>query len=140
MASRGSTAITHGVRVDVHPAFDAARSNPATPAFVFTYRIRIANNSDRTVQLLSRRWLIVDADANEHVVEGEGVVGQQPVIEPGGSFDYVSSCPLQTPWGTMEGAYTMRAEDGETLAIRVERFYLVAETAPTVTDRRSTRA
>lgn len=113
--SLGSEATTAGVRVKVTPTYLADRSDPegvradfGSARFVFGYRIRITNESDRTVQLLSRHWIIVDADGHRSDVNGEGVVGQQPVLAPGHSFEYSSICPLPTPWGTMEGAYRFR--------------------------------
>ncbi|MFN7021196.1 MAG: Co2+/Mg2+ efflux protein ApaG [Phycisphaerales bacterium] len=113
--SLGSEATTAGVRVKVTPTYLADRSDPegvredfGSARFVFGYRIRITNESDRTVQLLSRHWIIVDADGHRSDVNGEGVVGQQPVLAPGQSFEYSSICPLPTPWGTMEGTYRFR--------------------------------
>ena len=120
----GSVTLTRGIRVAVAPAYAPEQSDPALSRFLFTYRIRITNESERQVKLLSRRWLIVDGDGRRHEVEGEGVVGQQPQIAPGGSFVYSSFCPLQTSWGTMEGTYRMRADDGEEFDIQIGRFYL----------------
>lgn len=94
---------------------------------MFGYRIVISNDSGRGVRLVSRRWEIVDADGREEVVEGEGVVGQQPMIAPGASFEYASFCPLSTRWGTMEGTYRMERADGEALDVRIGRFYLACE-------------
>lgn len=126
MGCKGSTSTAHGVRVDVTPFFIADQSAPAEGRFVFGYRIRVTNQSDRPVQLLSRRWEIVDADGDRKVVEGEGVVGQQPRLEPGQAFLYSSYCPLETSWGTMEGHYVMAADDGQRLTVPVGRFFLVA--------------
>lgn len=137
-SSRGSTATTEGVRVQVSPSFAPEHSAPEpapgeNPRFVFVYRIRISNHGDRTVQLLSRRWTIVDADGERHEVAGDGVVGQQPRLEPGRVFEYESFCPLPTPWGTMEGSYRMEvqsgSERGRLFDARIERFYLAAPTA-----------
>ncbi len=100
------------------------------PRFVFSYRIRISNLSDVGVWLRSRRWIIVDADGERHEVVGDGVVGQQPRLNPGVDFEYESFCPLPTPWGTMEGFFSMEfqdgAEQGRTQEVRIERFYLAA--------------
>lgn len=121
----GSVSLSHGVRVAVAPAYLAEHSDPSEGRYVFGYRIRITNESERKVKLMSRRWVIVDAQGERAVVEGEGVVGQQPEIEPGCSYTYGSFCPLGTPWGTMEGAYTMRGPDGEVFEAQIGRFYLV---------------
>lgn len=112
-ASRGSETVTRGVRVIVQPAYSSLDSDPANNYFKFIYRIRISNESDRTVQLIARRWLIVDADGERQEVQGEGVVGQQPILPPGESFEYASFCPLATFWGTMEGHFVMRERAGE---------------------------
>lgn len=128
--SAGSDARSHGVRVTVTPAYRPEHSATAEGRFVFTYAITITNESDRRVRLLSRRWRIIDADGEERVVEGDGVIGEQPTIEPGTSYSYSSWCPLPTRWGTMEGSYTMIAEPpGESIRVRVARFYLVAPDA-----------
>lgn len=125
----GSETVTAGVRVRVRPAYSPDRSDPGGemgPAtWVFTYRIRISNEGGGTVRLRSRFWRIIDAQGREHVVEGEGVVGQQPTLKPGQSFEYSSFCPLQTPWGTMEGHYVFDGPEGD-LTVAVGRFYLVS--------------
>ena len=120
----GSVTITRGVRVAVAPAFLPEQSDVAAGTYIFGYRIRISNESDRRIRLLSRRWLIVDAGGERKEVEGEGVVGEQPELGPGEAFTYASFCPLPTAWGTMEGSYTMRAEDGEEFEVEIGRFYL----------------
>lgn len=132
----------HGhVRVDVLPVFLPDQSDPVEGEFVFGYRVRITNNSDRIVQVLSRRWTIIDAHGRARNVEGEGVVGRQPILGPTQFFQYESFCPIKTKWGTMEGSYKVRARETsvtgesassildtqwpEMLEVRVERFYLV---------------
>jgi ApaG protein len=129
----GSEAVTRGIRVAVHPRFIPEQSG-AVPGeswrgrhYVFAYTIRISNEGRQTVRLLERRWRIVDADGDEREVRGEGVVGQQPVLEPGRSFEYSSFCPLATPWGTMEGEYLMEDDKGDRFDVRIARFYLVAQ-------------
>ncbi len=124
---KGSETRSHGIRVTVTPAFEPGESLADAERFVFSYRIRIANESDRRVQLLRRRWVIIDSDGDRSVVEGEGVVGQQPVIEPGHVFEYSSWCPLATSWGTMEGSFEMHAEPSETIRVAIGRFYLVGD-------------
>lgn len=123
----GSDATTHGVRIVVEPSYVPEHSDPFDRRYVFAYRIRIVNEGERWVKLLRRRWVIVDAHGARQEVEGEGVIGAQPELEPGQSFEYSSHCSLTTPWGTMEGAYTMRFESGEEFLARVARFYLVAQ-------------
>jgi ApaG protein len=125
----GSVTLTRGVRVAVSPSFMPEQSDPDAGRYVYGYRIRISNESDRRVRLLSRRWVIVDAEGERREVEGEGVIGQQPDLGPGESFMYGSYCPLPTPWGTMEGEYRMRAEDGEEFFAAIGRFYLAAPEA-----------
>lgn len=138
---QGSEVQTHGIRVTVQPAYASLDSDPANSYYKFVYRIRVTNTTDRTVQLLLRRWIIVDAEGERQEVSGEGVVGQQPVIAPGDSFEYASFCPLGTSWGTMEGSYVMRyvgtkgnpqlgdgcVADGPSneFEVRIGRFFLV---------------
>lgn len=119
----GSVTLTNGIRIAVAPEFAPERSDPSIGRYFFVYRIRITNESERRVKLLTRYWMIVDADGARHEVEGEGVVGQQPEMGPGESFEYSSFCPLPTPWGTMEGRYTMATGDG-TFDAAIGRFYL----------------
>ena len=102
------------------------QSRPAEREYMFAYRIRIANEGDAPAQLISRHWVIVDAQGNRHDVEGPGVVGRQPRLEPGQIFEYSSYCPLKTPWGTMEGAFLMRRDDSSEFEATVARFYLAA--------------
>lgn len=123
---RGSEALTSGVRVAVSPLYLPRESNPREGRWVFAYAIRIANEGDEPARLLLRRWWIVDADGQGREVAGEGVVGLQPLIAPGEHHEYTSFCPLPTPWGTMEGAYTMERPDGTRFEATIARFYLVA--------------
>ena len=91
---------------------------------VFGYTIVVANNGDKPVQLISRHWIIIDAYGRREDVEGPGVVGQTPRLEPGQAFKYQSHCPLRTTWGTMEGTYQMRYDSGEIFEVQIARFYL----------------
>lgn len=139
-ACRGSSTTTDGIRVDVTPTYVADQSDPdgsdtRRPEYVFSYQVRITNETSRQVRLLSRHWIIVDADGERREVKGLGVIGQQPQIAPGGSHEYTSFCPIPTPWGTMEGVYAMRFEDegaegdGEPrplFDVKVARFFLVS--------------
>ncbi|MBI1337738.1 MAG: Co2+/Mg2+ efflux protein ApaG [Phycisphaera sp.] len=122
-----SDVTTHGIRVGASAFFLTDESSPEENRYVFGYQIVIHNTGDRKVQLLSRKWRIIDGDGIERHVEGDGVVGQQPVLEPGKAFKYASFCPLDTPWGTMEGTYTFQAEDWEQLDVAIGRFLLTME-------------
>ncbi len=126
--STGSEACTHGVRVAVRPVYLPQQSKPDAGQYVWAYRIRITNESDQTVQLRTRHWIIVDADGQRRDVEGDGVVGQQPVLAPGETFEYTSVCPLETDWGTMEGSFRFEAvgnADVPEFDAMVARCYLV---------------
>jgi ApaG protein len=107
-------------------SFLPEQSDPERGRWFWAYHVRIENEGDAPVQLLSRRWAITDGRGTIHHVEGEGVVGEQPVIHPGGSYDYVSGCPLTTSTGVMEGHYNMVAADGRMLRVAIPRFALVA--------------
>jgi ApaG protein len=119
-----SDTVTEEVRVRVRPAYHADRSSPVRSYWFFSYTIEIANEGARVVQLLSRRWTITDGTGRTEEVEGPGVVGQTPVIEPGRAFVYTSFCPLPTPIGAMEGTYTMRRDDGTTFEAKIGTFVL----------------
>lgn len=123
---KGSELTTRGIRVQVAPSFVSEQSDPAQNRYVFAYRVRVTNETAGWVQLLGREWRIVDADGELNIVKGEGVVGQQPVIVPGQTFEYSSFCPLTTPWGTMEGSFAMQTEDGQNLEVPIARFFLVS--------------
>jgi ApaG protein len=101
-------AISEGITVRVAVNFLPEQSRVEAGKWFWVYHIRIENGSDRTVQLLTRHWRITDGRGMINLVEGDGVVGEQPVLEPGQSHDYVSGCPLATPHGSMEGHYTFR--------------------------------
>ncbi len=101
------TTVTRGVRVTIRPFFLADQSDAEAGRFVWAYKVQIENLSPATVQLLKRSWIITDALGREMRVHGEGVVGEQPILEPGESFDYTSGTPLPTPSGFMRGTYHM---------------------------------
>jgi ApaG protein len=124
-----NVAVTRDIRVRVAVSYLAEQSNPQLNRWFWSYHIRIENGSDLSVQLLSRSWRIVDGRGATHEVHGEGVVGETPLIAPGGSFDYVSGCPLDTPSGSMSGSYRMVDEDGSLFDIDIPRFALVAPIA-----------
>ncbi len=104
-------ATTAGITVRVAPRYLAEQSDPAAGAWAWSYHIRIENGAAGDVQLLRRHWIITDANGRVEHVRGDGVVGEQPVIAPGGSFDYVSGCPLPTSSGTMVGSFTFAARE-----------------------------
>ena len=119
-------ATTRGVTVRVSVSYLPEQSEPRRGRWFWAYHIRLENEGGQSVQLLTRRWIITDGRGARHTVEGEGVVGEQPLIEPGGSFDYVSGCPLTTPSGAMQGSYRMVAEDGASFDVDIPPFALVA--------------
>ncbi len=118
------SATTHAITVTAQPTYLEDQSEPLDSRFVWAYHIRINNGSNRTVQLLSRTWQITDGFGRRQEVQGAGVVGEQPVLKPGQSFEYTSGTPLQTPSGIMVGTYQMEAEDGERFLIDVPAFSL----------------
>ena len=119
------SAETRGLMIRVSVSFLPEQSDPSSGRWFWAYHIRLENGGTQEVQLLTRRWVITDGRGARHSVEGEGVVGEQPVIAPGQSYDYVSGCPLDTPTGTMEGSYQMIGADGEVFDARIPRFQLV---------------
>lgn len=124
--------VTEDVRVQAYPAYVPDQSNPAKREFLFSYRIRISNEGKETVQLLSRHWIIINANGEQHEVRGSGVVGKLPKLTPGDSFEYSSFCPLDTEWGTMEGSFEMQREQGERFQVAIGRFFLTT-TGPAIT-------
>ncbi|MBY0311191.1 MAG: Co2+/Mg2+ efflux protein ApaG [Phycisphaerales bacterium] len=122
----GSVALSAGVRVAVQPKYLPEQSDPGARQWLFTYRIRISNESAQRVQLMTRHWVIVDSSGQREEVRGPGVVGQQPMLAPGQVFEYSSFVPLRTSWGTMEGAYQFVGEDGSNFEAQIARFYLVS--------------
>ena len=115
---------TEGIRVRVRPRFSLADSDPQDGTFVFSYTISMANESDATAQLLFRHWRIHDAAGEDSEVDGEGVVGEQPVLHPGDSHEYHSYCVLRSPVGYMEGHYTFARANGDRFRVEVPRFHL----------------
>lgn len=119
-------AVTDGIVVRVSVSYLPEQSAPPLGRWFWSYHIRIENRRDGPVQLLTRHWIITDARGGQNRVDGEGVVGEQPVLQPGGKHDYVSGCPLPTPTGSMEGVYQMVDEDSEPILVAIPRFELVA--------------
>lgn len=125
-----SDAKTRGIRITVRSDYVEERSVPTLGRFFFAYHVRITNEGTEAARLLSRRWVITDGFGRVETVEGPGVVGETPSLDPGASFEYSSFCPLGTPFGTMEGHYVMRvASTGETFEARIGRFELNAPSA-----------
>lgn len=119
-----SEAVTRGVRVHVRSQFAPEHSQPLHDKWFFSYTVVIANEGTETVQLVSRHWIITDGDGHVEEVRGPGVVGKEPVLEPGQSFQYTSGCPLETPFGTMHGTYQMVTEAGESFDAEIAPFTL----------------
>lgn len=121
----GSEALTEGVRVQVRARYSPEHSSPPTSRWFFLYTITISNEGKETVQLLNRHWTIVDATGHTEEVHGPGVVGEQPVIQPGQRFEYTSGCPLPTPFGSMAGTYEMIRRNGTRFEAEVALFQLI---------------
>ena len=117
-------AVTRGIRIRVTPQYLDDQSSPEESEFFWAYTIDIANEGEETVQLRSRVWRITDGIGQTQEVRGPGVVGETPVIEPGGSFSYTSGCPLRTPSGIMVGSYQMTTAGGERIDVAVPAFSL----------------
>ncbi len=122
------SATTAGVTVRVAPRYLDEQSDPAAGAWAWSYHVRVENGTAGDVQLLGRHWIITDGNGRVEHVRGDGVVGDQPVIAPGGSYDYVSGCPLPTSSGTMTGTYTMAARE-VLFAVAIPLFSLDAPDA-----------
>ena len=119
-----SDTTTRGVRVEVKSIFIRERSSIEDEYFFFAYRVKISNVDESVVQLVSRRWVITDGDGQVEEVEGPGVVGEQPLLRSGQSFEYTSFCPLSTPVGTMHGTFQMIGEEGEPFDAVISPFTL----------------
>ena len=119
-----SEAVTEGVRVQVSCKYSPDHSQPQANRWFFLYTVTIANEGAEPVQLVSRHWIIEDADGNVEEVRGPGVVGQQPHLSPGESFQYTSGCPLPTPFGSMRGTYQMIRENGDGFDAQIAPFTL----------------
>lgn len=120
------TAITLGVKISVETTYQEEHSNPGNGHFMFAYRITIENLTDQPVQLKRRQWFIFDSNGTERDIEGEGVVGEQPIIEPGGTHSYVSGCNLSTDIGSMSGNYLMnRLRDDRDFIVTIPDFELI---------------
>ena len=119
-----SDATTESVRVRVASQYVPERSRPSDSQWFFVYNIQITNHGSETVQLLSRHWIITDSDGETEEVRGPGVVGEQPVLQPGESFEYTSACPLKKSFGTMHGTYEMVIQGGDKFEAEIAPFAL----------------
>jgi ApaG protein len=119
-----STAVTDGIRVSVSALYLPHQSSPDESRYVFAYTVVIRNEGDRVAQLRSRHWVITDGRGRIEEVRGDGVVGEQPLLQPGQEFHYTSGCVLATPRGTMHGTYQMRREDGTKFEAAISPFVL----------------
>jgi ApaG protein len=119
-----SEAVTRSIRVHVESEYDPRRSRPSQNQWFFLYTVRITNEGSETVQLISRHWVITDAMGKVEEVRGPGVVGNQPVLSPGESFEYTSGCPLTVPFGSMHGTYQMVNDRKEQFDIEIAPFML----------------
>ena len=118
------TATTRNITVRVQPQFLAEQSDPVSDQYVWLYTINIENGGTEAVQLLNRHWIITNAVGHVEEVQGPGVIGEQPVLQPGDSFQYTSGCPLRTPAGMMVGTYEMVGPDDERFDIDITAFSL----------------
>ncbi len=121
---------TRSITVTVEPSYLEDQSEPAQGHYVWAYRVRIENHGTETVQLLNRYWSITDASGRTQEVRGAGVVGEQPVLEPGDSFEYTSGAPLATPSGFMVGRYEMKTDADERFEVDIPAFSLDSPHAP----------
>ena len=120
------TEITNGVKVSVEVEYQPNYSSPSQPHYVFTYQVTIENHSDKTLQLKRRKWIINDAAYPTSIVEGEGVVGRQPILEPGEKHQYMSGCNLRSGIGKMHGTYQMeKLMDGQMISIQIPEFKMI---------------
>ncbi len=127
MRTRKESLTTNGIRISVTPTYQATYSRPAQDRYIFAYQVVIENQGATTVQLLRRHWIIWDGDGHIREVEGEGVVGKQPVLAPGQRYEYSSWCDLNSGFGKMHGAFLMVAkEDGEAFQAGIPEFLLIA--------------
>jgi len=123
----GSNRVTDGVRVEVAARFLSRESRPDEEHYFFAYDVRISNGGSFDARVVSRHWIVINANGDRQEVRGPGVVGEKPLLAPGQSFEYTSFCPLDTPWGTMEGSLRLERPDGSRFDVEVGRFYLVAD-------------
>ena len=124
-----SDTTTRGIRIEVESSYLSDRSSPRDSQYLFAYHVRISNVGSETAQLVSREWIITSADGEVERVKGPGVVGETPVLPPGGAFEYTSYCPLKTTVGSMQGSYQMVTADGEKFEANIAPFTLAVPNA-----------
>jgi len=129
MPASMSDATTRGIRVQVQSFYDAERSSPEESYYFFVYHVQISNVGTEVAQLISREWIITDGNGETQRVKGPGVVGEQPVLAPGETFEYTSYCPLPTPVGAMYGSYRMILGNGESFQAEIAPFSLAVPNA-----------
>lgn len=118
-------ATTENIKIEVHPTYFQEESDPKKQLYCFRYKVKITNLSSVSVQLMQRHWIIIDGAGQTEEVHGPGVVGQQPIIDPGMQFEYESFCPLPTPTGSMHGSYEMVRPNGDKIDVLIPQFLLV---------------
>lgn len=121
-----SDTTTRGIRIQVTSSYLSEGSSPRESHYLFAYHVRISNVGSETAQLVSREWIITNAEGEVERVKGPGVVGELPVLQPGASFEYTSYCPLKTPVGSMHGSYQMVTPSGEKFDAQIALFTLAA--------------
>ena len=119
-------AITSGIKVQVVSKYIPEHTNPDIPRYFFAYWVTITNESKTAIKLMDRHWEITDAIGKLKVVDGEGVIGKQPLIKPGESFSYNSFCPIETEFGMMTGHFQVKREDGHFIKIEIPQFQLIS--------------
>ena len=124
-----SSTTTSGIRIELRSEFMPERRSPRDASYLFQYDVRISNVASETAQLISREWIITNADGEVERVKGPGVIGEQPVLAPGGSFEYTSYCPLKTAVGSMQGSYQMVTANGDRFDAAISAFTLAVPNA-----------
>jgi ApaG protein len=124
-----SDTTTRGIRIEVRSEFLPERSSARDGSYLFQYHVRVSNVGSQSAQLIAREWIITNADGEVERVKGPGVVGEQPVLPPGSSFEYTSFCPLKTAVGSMQGSYQMVTADGERFDAAIAPFTLAVPNA-----------
>lgn len=124
-----TTDTKHDIQVSVQSFYIREQSNPESNQYVFAYTVNIHNNGNVPAKLLSRHWVITDSDGNTQEVTGKGVIGEQPYIQPGDSFEYTSGTNMETPVGSMHGSYQMVADDGVNFSAEIPAFTLAMPSA-----------
>ena len=125
----GSETTTRGIKVQIRSEYVPERSSPRDSSYLFQYHVRISNVGSETAQLISREWIITNAEGEVERVKGPGVVGEQPLLSPGKSFEYTSYCPLKTAVGSMQGSYQMVTPEGERFDALISPFTLAVPNA-----------